>query len=144
LQIDYFMDLHNVFAWISLLQNSVLSVWQVVGLLPQVVFLPKRVFSRSQGSWLVCCYPLKIEFRLCARGSVVWFLSLPLMNSFNKTEVALLSKQAMLSEDFPFVFSIILLKKMRYLLQSCSRILRKCIYKVFVIDIYNACAFFLF
>jgi len=84
------------------------------GFIASSMFLPKRVFSRSQGSWLVCYYPLKIEFRLCARVSVVLYLSLPLMNSFNKTEAALLSKQAMLSEDFPFVFSIILLKKIRY------------------------------
>jgi len=35
-------------------------------------------------------------------ASVVWYLSLPLMNSFNKTEAAIFPMQAMLPEDFLF------------------------------------------
>ena len=39
---------------------------------------------------MLFAFVLKIEFRLCARGaSVVWHLLLPLMNSFNKTEIAI-------------------------------------------------------
>jgi len=35
------------------------------------------------------------------RASVVWYLSLPLMNSFNKTDAATFPMPAMLSYDFP-------------------------------------------
>ena len=56
----------------------------------------------------VCCLHLKMEFCSCARGgaSVVWH-SLPLMNSFNKTEAAVCLVQAMLPEGFPFYQFII-------------------------------------
>jgi len=33
----------------------------------------------------------------------VWHLALPLMNSFNKTEAAIFTLQAMLPEGFPFI-----------------------------------------
>jgi len=35
-------------------------------------------------------------------ASVVWHLSLPLMNSFSKTEAAIFPKQAMLLQDTTF------------------------------------------
>jgi len=38
--------------------------------------------------------------QVCA--SVVWHYLLLLMNSFNKTEAAIFSKQALIPEDFPF------------------------------------------
>jgi len=41
---------------------------------------------RNHGLYFV--YIFKIEFPSCARELVVWHLSLPLMNSFNKTEAA--------------------------------------------------------
>jgi len=42
---------------------------------------------------IVCNLHLKIEIRSCAReASVVWHLSLPFINSFNKNEAAFFSK----------------------------------------------------
>jgi len=35
-------------------------------------------------------------------ASVMWYLSFPLMNSFNKTGAAIFRMQAVLSEGFPF------------------------------------------
>jgi len=48
-------------------------------------------FSGHQGSWIVCRLHFKTGFCSCTRASVVWHLSLPLMNIFNKTEAAILS-----------------------------------------------------
>jgi len=47
---------------------------------------------------------LKIEVSSCPKGgaSVVWHLSSPLMDSFNKTDAAIFPMQAMLPEGFQF------------------------------------------
>ena len=39
----------------------------------------------------------------------MWHLSIPLMNSFNKTKAAIFSMRAMLSEDFSLLLRIIYL-----------------------------------
>ena len=69
------------------------------------LLLIKHCFC-SQGSWgvHVCCLHLKMEFRSCARvASVVWHLSLLLMNSFNKTEAAVFSCSLCFLRAFPFI-----------------------------------------
>ena len=56
-----------------------------------------------QGSWNVCCLHLKIEFRSYARGLVVWHLSLPMMNSFNKTEAAVFPCRLCFLRAYPII-----------------------------------------
>ena len=61
------------------------------------------IFFWSLG--IMACMLLTFEERVPLMrygASVEWHLSLPLMNSFNKTEAAFFSVQAMLSEGFPF------------------------------------------
>jgi len=60
-------------------------------------------YSGPQGSWIVCCLHLKIMFR-----SLVWHLSLSLMNSFNKTEVAVFPRRLCFLRAFPFIRLILL------------------------------------
>jgi len=57
----------------------------------------------------VCCLHLKKEFRSSSRGlSVVWHISLPLMNSFNKTEAAVVPWMLCFLRAFPFIRLIII------------------------------------
>jgi len=64
-------------------------------------------FCGTLGSRIVCWFHLKIESRSCtSRASVMWHISLTLMNSVNKTETVICCMQTMLSRHFHFVFRL--------------------------------------
>jgi len=61
----------------------------------------KRSKNKTNKSNVVFVFIWVLRMRYGA--SVVWHLSWPLMDSFNKTEAAILLKQAVLREGFPFL-----------------------------------------
>ena len=82
--------------------------------------------------WILDCFLFSFENRdlLMRQGaSELWHISLPLMNSFNKTEAAIFPMPSMLSQDFPF-FSDKYEHCSEFYFISCITITRKCILNV--------------
>jgi len=77
----------------------------------------------SSESWIMCRLHMKIEYRPCASGDIgVWHPLLQLINTFNTTEAAIFSIQAMLPEVFSFTASVKCLCcgfKCRHVLHHC-------------------------
>ena len=59
-------------------------------------------FSDPLRSWIVCVYIWKQSSAHALGASVVWHLSLPLMNRFNKAEAAIFPMQDMPSKKLNF------------------------------------------
>ena len=81
-------------------------------------------FSGPLRLWIACCLHLKVPL-MRKRASVVWHLSLPLMNSFNKTESAISPMQSMFPYDYLFPTNHLLIDTntvnlLQYLMKTIS------------------------